>query len=146
MSERKTPKPLDDLTARISRARQSGQTLHDKADQPHGASKSAFGQALRIGVEMAAALAVGFIIGWLLDDWLGTNPWFKVIFLLMGAAAGILNVYRLASGFGYAAGYRPPDAPHATETPETQDETQETRKTPPPKTTDPATDEGKGEN
>ncbi|MEQ8193899.1 MAG: AtpZ/AtpI family protein [Rhodospirillales bacterium] len=122
MSEREPPKRLDDLTARISRARQSGQTLHDKAGQPHGASKSAFGQALRVGVEMAAALGVGFFIGWLLDNWLGTSPWLKIVFLLMGAAAGVLNVYRLASGFGYAAGYRHPEkTPITTEDTTTKD-------------------------
>ena len=56
-----------------------------------------------------AKIIVGFIIGWLLDNWLGTNPWLKIVFILLGAAAGMLNVYRLASGFGYAVGYKESD-------------------------------------
>ncbi len=58
---------------------------------------------------MVSAVIVGFIIGWLLDNWLGTNPWLKIVFILLGAAAGMLNVYRLASGFGYAVGYNKSD-------------------------------------
>ena len=43
-----------------------------------------------------AALAVGVGIGWLLDRWLGTLPLFLLIFFFLGAAAGLLNVYRAA--------------------------------------------------
>jgi ATP synthase protein I len=41
--------------------------------------------------------------------WLGTGPWFLVLFFLLGSAAAILNVYRTAVGYGLAAGYRKPD-------------------------------------
>lgn len=66
---------------------------------------SALGIAFRVTVEVVSALAVGLGIGWLLDRWLGTRPWLMIVFLVLGGAAGILNVYRLALGFGYAAGY-----------------------------------------
>ena len=107
MSERPPSQPddksLDDIEARLSRARQSEKERYgSKAPQPP--QKSALGEGLRVGVEMVAALGVGFGIGWFLDNWLGTGPWLKIVFILFGAAAGILNVYRLASGFGYAAG------------------------------------------
>ena len=59
------------------------------------------GVAFRIGVELVAALVVGVGIGLLLDNWLGTGPWFLVAFFFLGAAAGVLNVYRAASGIGY---------------------------------------------
>ncbi len=63
------------------------------------------GMALRIGVEMVSALAVGVGIGLLLDYWLETAPWFLVVFFFLGAGAGIMNVYRAASGIGMAPGY-----------------------------------------
>jgi ATP synthase protein I len=41
-------------------------------------------------------LVVGGGIGWLLDRWLGTSPAFLIVFFLLGAAAGTLNVFRAA--------------------------------------------------
>lgn len=61
---------------------------------------SGFGMAMRIGTELVAGLVVGVGIGYLLDRWLGTAPWFLVVFFFLGSGAGILNVYRSASGLG----------------------------------------------
>lgn len=63
------------------------------------------GLAFRVSVELVSALVVGAAIGWSLDYWLETRPWLMVVFIILGGAAGILNVYRLANGFGYAGGY-----------------------------------------
>ena len=62
--------------------------------------------AFRIGVELVSAIAIGLAIGWLLDNWLSTKPWFMIVFIFLGGAAGILNVFRLANGFGYVVGYK----------------------------------------
>lgn len=51
--------------------------------------------AIRVGVELVAALLVGVGIGWLLDRWLHTRPVFLIVFVLLGGAAGIRNVYRV---------------------------------------------------
>ena len=64
------------------------------------------GFALRIGVEIVAALIVGVGIGLLLDWWLGTKPWFLVVFFVLGAAAGFMNVFRVVGGLGGQVGYR----------------------------------------
>ncbi|HET9904655.1 MAG TPA: AtpZ/AtpI family protein [Xanthobacteraceae bacterium] len=58
--------------------------------------KSAFGFALRAGIELVAGLVVGGGIGWLLDAWLGTGPILLVLFFFLGAGAGISNVFRIA--------------------------------------------------
>jgi ATP synthase protein I len=39
---------------------------------------------------------VGAGIGWLIDRWLGVSPWGLIVFLLLGFAAGVLNVMRSA--------------------------------------------------
>jgi ATP synthase protein I len=39
---------------------------------------------------------VGAGIGWLIDRWLGISPWGLIVFLLLGFAAGVLNVMRSA--------------------------------------------------
>jgi ATP synthase protein I len=49
----------------------------------------------RVAGEMVGALIVAVAIGWWLDRWLGTAPWLMVLFVPLGSAAGILNVWRL---------------------------------------------------
>jgi ATP synthase protein I len=55
----------------------------------------ALGIGLRVGVELVSALAVGVGIGWALDHWLHTTPIFIAVFVLLGGAAGLANVWRL---------------------------------------------------
>ena len=52
------------------------------------------GLAMRVGVELVAGVAVGLAIGWGLDAWLRTRPVFTIVFVLLGGAAGIVNVWR----------------------------------------------------
>jgi ATP synthase protein I len=59
------------------------------------AQPSAMGVGLRVGVEMVSALAVGVAIGWYLDRWLHSSPAFLVLFVLLGGAAGVANVWRV---------------------------------------------------
>jgi ATP synthase protein I len=58
------------------------------------------GQAMNLGfrvlTEFVSAIIVGGIIGWLLDRGLATSPAFLIVFLMLGAAAGFWNVYRIA--------------------------------------------------
>lgn len=49
----------------------------------------------RVGVELLSALLVGLAIGWGLDHWLHTTPLFLVVFVLLGGAGGVANVWRL---------------------------------------------------
>lgn len=64
---------------------------------------SPLGIAFRFATEMVAALAVGGGLGWGMDwafeHWASTQtrPWGLVVFVLLGAAAGIRNVMRAAS-------------------------------------------------
>ena len=57
---------------------------------------SFMGNAFKLGTELVAAVAVGTIIGFILDSWFDTKPWFIITFFFLGAAAGILNVIRAA--------------------------------------------------
>ena len=56
---------------------------------------SPMGIGVRVGVELVSALAVAVLIGWGLDRWLGTTPIFIGLFVLLGGAAGVANVWRL---------------------------------------------------
>jgi len=90
-SDRQSP-TLDDLGARIKRARRARDP--GPGSGQGGADLSGMGLMLRIGIEMVSAVAVGTGIGWLLDQWLGTQPWLMIPFFFLGSAAGLLNVYR----------------------------------------------------
>lgn len=113
MSEESPPPSGRDLDARLraAKARRGGKTGAD--DELSRGGGLAF--AVRIGVEMVSALAVGVGIGLLLDRWLGTGPWFLLLFFVFGAAAGMLNVYRAMAGYGYSAGYRKPPPEHGAD-------------------------------
>ena len=54
------------------------------------------GSAFRLGTELVAAVAVGTIIGFILDNWFDTKPWFIITFFFVGVTAGIMNVIRVA--------------------------------------------------
>ena len=57
---------------------------------------SFMGSAFKLGTELVAAVAVGTIIGFILDNWFDTKPWLIIIFFFIGVAAGIINVVRSA--------------------------------------------------
>jgi ATP synthase protein I len=45
---------------------------------------------------LIGAPAGGFIIGFVLDKWLGTQPWLLLIMLFLGFAGGFMNVMRIS--------------------------------------------------
>ena len=70
----------------------------EKKLQSDSEKKGSFmGSAFKLGTELVAAVSVGTIIGFILDNWFDTKPWFIIIFFFLGTAAGILNVIRTAN-------------------------------------------------
>ena len=106
MSDQPPERELDSLEARLRDARSRAEDIVPESKEKNQPPMSALSLAFRVGVELVSALAIGVAIGWLLDQWLGTRPWLMLVFIFLGAAAGILNVYRMARGFGYAVGYQ----------------------------------------
>lgn len=92
------PDPAGDeasFEARLRAAR--GRRGLDPAPGPAPLDKrqaSALGVGLRVGVELVSALVVATAIGWGLDRWFGTMPLMICLFVLLGGAAGVLNVWR----------------------------------------------------
>ena len=78
------------------RSAQERQQNERPAPAPDTAGMSSpMGIGVRVGVELVAAMAVAVAIGWALDRWLGTTPWLIGLFVLIGGAAGVANVWRL---------------------------------------------------
>ena len=57
---------------------------------------SSIGTAFKMSTELVSAVAVGTIIGFILDRTFGTKPWLILIFFFIGVIAGIVNVFRSA--------------------------------------------------
>jgi ATP synthase protein I len=114
MSEGGEKPPADDFDARLRAARGSYDARYGKRDANAGknaprTSMEGVGYAIRLGAELVAGILVGVAIGYGLDYWLGTKPWLMIVFLFLGGAAGISNVYRVASGMGSGIGWRRPE-------------------------------------
>lgn len=52
--------------------------------------------AMRMSTDMVSTIFVGGGIGYLIDYWSKTGPWFTIVFFLFGTAAGFRNIYRFA--------------------------------------------------
>ena len=59
-------------------------------------NSSSIGAAFKISTELVAAVAVGTIIGFILDKTFGTKPWLIIIFFFIGVITGIINVIKSA--------------------------------------------------
>jgi ATP synthase protein I len=88
------------LAARLSRL---GKRLgNERAARPPPpevrprADSSALARGLRLSSELVAGVVVGGVLGWSLDHFVGTKPWGLIVLVLLGFAAGVLNVMRSA--------------------------------------------------
>ncbi len=85
---------LEDLKTRLKIAKSK---LQNQNSEKNNKNKGVFlGNAFKLGTELVAAVVVGTIIGFILDNWFGTKPILIIIFFLFGSAAGILNVIKAA--------------------------------------------------
>jgi ATP synthase protein I len=91
------------LSARLQRLNESLGHARDQAgrgsDGPgadRATTASGYARGFRLSSELVAGVVVGAGLGWLTDRWLGISPWGLIVFLLLGFAAGVLNVMRTA--------------------------------------------------
>jgi ATP synthase protein I len=109
--------PADEaaLTARLQRLGerlgpyQSDRPSETEPGQGPGANSSALARGFRLSTEFVAGILVGAAIGWLIDRFAGTTPWGMIVFLLLGFAAGVLNMMR-AAGVVQQNSLDPPDS------------------------------------
>lgn len=78
-----------------ARAKQGLDPKPAESSSGQGMSSSALSVGLRVGVEMVSALIVGAALGYWLDRWLHTSPLLLSVFVLLGGAGGVANVWRL---------------------------------------------------
>jgi ATP synthase protein I len=97
------------LSARLQhlgeRLAQHGMNRNVEAEPGPRSDPSALARGFRLSTELVAGVLVGAFIGWALDKWLGISPWGMIVFLLLGFAAGVVNVIR-AAGISTGPGSR----------------------------------------
>jgi len=86
-------KNLKEISTRLKIAKKKIKNNNQKNNVSNVAS---LGKALKISTELVAAVVVGSIIGFLLDNWFDTKPLLIICFFILGVVAGILNVFRSA--------------------------------------------------
>jgi ATP synthase protein I len=89
------PRNLDQFDAKLKAAR-------DRIEgRGQGSKKGSYNDSLagvgyRMSIELVVGICAGLGLGWLIDWQMGTKPWFMLIFMFVGLAAGIFNVVRLS--------------------------------------------------
>ena len=83
----------EQISTRIKRAKK---IVNNKSTEEINSNSSSVGNALKISSELVASVLVSCVIGYFLDNWLNTKPWFILIFFFIGIITGILNVIKTA--------------------------------------------------
>jgi ATP synthase protein I len=85
---------LNDLKTRLKIAREK--IKKSSKNEDNNGNSSSMGSAFKLSTDLVAHVAVGTIIGFILDNWFDTKPLLIIIFFFLGSIAGILNVIKTA--------------------------------------------------
>ena len=82
----------DQFKTRLKIAKSRAKTKYSEKNNP---SNSSMGTAFKMSTELVAAVVVGTIIGFILDNWFGTTPWLILLFFFLGVATGTVSYTHL---------------------------------------------------
>ena len=80
---------ISDLKKKITDIEKNRKNLRSSTN------KKGINLGFKISTEIVAALVVGVGIGLLVDNYFNSKPFGLIIFFILGAFAGFLNVYRV---------------------------------------------------
>lgn len=101
MTEHEKDPAFDKLENRIREARSRENLVAGRTSRE---PNPGLALGMRLAIEFVAGVVVGVGIGFAIDHFLGTRPWFMVLFLLLGGAAGVMNAYRAGKGMDATVG------------------------------------------
>jgi ATP synthase protein I len=87
----------DSFEQRLAAARDNAGLDRSKQASAHksaASGQSAVNLAMRLGVELVAAMVIAVVIGWGLDRLFHTKPWLMVLMVPVGMVAGLRNLIR----------------------------------------------------
>ena len=79
-----------------AQAAAEGRTNRDPAQSSAGSASQAVNFAMRLGVELVAAMVIAVVIGWGMDRIFHTKPWLMIVMVRVGLADGLRNLVRAA--------------------------------------------------
>ena len=85
---------LHDFKIRLKIAKEK--LKNSSKNEDSSGNSSSMGSAFKLSTDLVAHVAVGTIIGFILDSWFDTKPWLIIIFFFLGSISGILNVIKTA--------------------------------------------------
>lgn len=99
-SKGRTPKPNSSVQADKDAMQALSQKLEAarerQAPKPFDEGNSGMAVGFKYATEFSAAVLVGAALGYGADNFLGTAPWGLLVGLILGFAAGVMNVIRAA--------------------------------------------------
>lgn len=93
MRDEQKPDSFREFDEKLSKLR-GDEEVERHAAGKSGGSHSGLGTGMQVGIEMVGGIIGGVLIGLGLDYWLDTRPLMLAIFVILGAAAGMLNANR----------------------------------------------------
>jgi len=61
--------------------------------------------AMQAGYEFVASVLLSAVLGYFIDQWLGTSPTFLISLFLLGTCAGFMAIFRMNKNLGMGVGY-----------------------------------------
>lgn len=87
---------LDERLSEVRKDRDNRSAQQGREKETGSAKASAMARGFRLSSELVAGVVVGAVIGWGIDRLLSTSPWGLIVFFLLGFAAGVINLMRVA--------------------------------------------------
>ncbi len=87
-------RPNDDLNSRIAKARASEQARAEGGGP--GKPAKGYSQGSRVLATLLGALFGGGVMGWAIDQFLGTSPWALLIVLTLAVIGAFMNIIKMS--------------------------------------------------
>ncbi|SNS64870.1 ATP synthase protein I [Sphingomonas laterariae] len=85
------------LTSLQQRLKAAAEAERDRTATKQAKPGKGYSQGNRVLAELIAGPAVGALVGWVLDRWLGTTPWILLAMLFLGIGVGFRNIIRISN-------------------------------------------------
>jgi ATP synthase protein I len=93
-----SPEDREAIRKRAAELGNKLETAKHRHERPRASANqgNAMAKGMRAATELIGGVVAGAGLGWVLDKWLGTTPGLFILGFLLGSAAGMMNIIRMA--------------------------------------------------